>query len=440
MRTQAVESAPPSGGAVPKIIGPRAVAAAAVTASRPARPLDAVEPAPRPGIRDVLRLPAFAVLFGAELQSIAGDQLARVALSVLVFARTGSAVATAATYAATLLPAVVGGALISRIGDRLPRRGVMITVDAFRALCFAAMAIPGVPLGAVIGLVVLSVAAGPVFTAAEVSDLSTRLTTEQFRLGTAARVMSNQGAQVIGFAAGGAIVAAVGPRLSLLVNAATFAVSVIAISWLAARPDGGARRADTGAPATARRDAAPFAGLWRTTRIRRLLALCCAVGFFVAPEGLAVPFAAAVRAPTYAIGVLLGAAALGAAVGAGAISTFVPAGRRESVAYGMAVLAGLPLIVTAVTGVWQIVACAWFASGFLVAYMVEVTSALVQAIPERHRAHYVGVAGAYLIGSQGVGLLVFGAVAAASTPAGAIAIAGVLGSLLAAIAATGTAA
>jgi hypothetical protein len=42
-----------------------------------------------PRIIDAFRSRAFAVVFVAESQSIAGDQLARVALAVLVFRRTG---------------------------------------------------------------------------------------------------------------------------------------------------------------------------------------------------------------------------------------------------------------------------------------------------------------------------------------------------------------
>jgi hypothetical protein len=41
--------------------------------------------------RECFRIPEFRVMWLAELQSIAGDQLARVALSVLVFTDTGSA-------------------------------------------------------------------------------------------------------------------------------------------------------------------------------------------------------------------------------------------------------------------------------------------------------------------------------------------------------------
>jgi len=50
----------------------------------------------------VLRVAEFRALWIAEAQSMAGDQLARVALSVLVFDRTGSPSLTALSLSATV--------------------------------------------------------------------------------------------------------------------------------------------------------------------------------------------------------------------------------------------------------------------------------------------------------------------------------------------------
>ena len=95
------------------------------------------------GLGQALRVPEFRALWAAELVSVAGDQLARVGLSVLVFGRTGSAVWAAATYALTFLPALVGGVLLGRLADRHPRRQVMIVCDLVRALLVALMVLPG---------------------------------------------------------------------------------------------------------------------------------------------------------------------------------------------------------------------------------------------------------------------------------------------------------
>jgi len=58
----------------------------------------------------------------STLLSIIGDQLAKVALSILVFQRTSSTLLTALTYGLSYLPWVIGGPLLSTLADRLPRR------------------------------------------------------------------------------------------------------------------------------------------------------------------------------------------------------------------------------------------------------------------------------------------------------------------------------
>jgi hypothetical protein len=63
----------------------------------------------------------FTVLWIAGTQSQVGDQLGRVALSILVFDRTGSGLATAATYALTYLPAFAGGIFLTGLADTVPR-------------------------------------------------------------------------------------------------------------------------------------------------------------------------------------------------------------------------------------------------------------------------------------------------------------------------------
>ena len=74
----------------------------------------------RPTYAQVFANGEFRALWLAQLLSVAGDQLARVAMTVLVYDRTHSALWTALTYAVTLLPWVVGGLALSGIPGRLP--------------------------------------------------------------------------------------------------------------------------------------------------------------------------------------------------------------------------------------------------------------------------------------------------------------------------------
>ncbi|MDQ1741679.1 MAG: hypothetical protein QOE23_18, partial [Pseudonocardiales bacterium] len=189
-----------------------------------------VATAPRVSFVDALRVPEFRVLWLADAQSMVGDQLARVALSVLVFERTSSALLTALTYALTFLPALIGGAMLAGLADRLPRRRVMIAADLIRAVLLAAMALPSMPLWFVCALLVLVVLAGSPFSAAESALLPEILSGETFVVGTGLRTITNQLAQLAGFAFGGMAVASIGARAGLAVDAVTFVLSAALVT------------------------------------------------------------------------------------------------------------------------------------------------------------------------------------------------------------------
>src|SRR3954465_3357508 len=136
-----------------------------------------------PGFGDVLRIREFRALWAAELLSVLGDQLARVALAIMVFQRTSSSALTALTYALTFAPAVLGGALLSGLADRFPRRRVLIVTDLVRAVLAAGLAVSGRPLPVLWVLVgLLSMAAAP-FKAAQLALLPQILTGERYVVG-----------------------------------------------------------------------------------------------------------------------------------------------------------------------------------------------------------------------------------------------------------------
>ena len=98
--------------------------------------------------RDVFAIQEYRALWCAQLLSLLGDQLALVALTWLVYERSGSALLTAGAYAVSLLPWVIGGPLLSGLADRYPRREVMVVSDLGRAALMLVMALPGTPLWA----------------------------------------------------------------------------------------------------------------------------------------------------------------------------------------------------------------------------------------------------------------------------------------------------
>jgi hypothetical protein len=59
-------------------------------------------------------------LWLAQVLSTAGDQIVRVALTLLVYDRTRSALLAAVTFVMGMLPAFAGGTLLAGLGDRVP--------------------------------------------------------------------------------------------------------------------------------------------------------------------------------------------------------------------------------------------------------------------------------------------------------------------------------
>lgn len=376
---------------------------------------------------DVLRSGVFRALYLAETQSIVGDQLARVALSILVFERTHSTPETALTYALTFLPAIAGGALLSGLGDRFPQPTVLICCDLIRAGLLAAMATSGMPIGGLFALLTVVAFLGPAFTAAEVSMVAAVLAGEQYRVATGLRMITNQFAQVAGFAVGGALVTLLNPQWALRVDACSFALSALAIAY-------GTR----GTPAVAAVHRDPRLGLAAAMRDLRddrhlssLVGLTWLAGFFVVPEGLAAPYATDIGQGTAAIGILMAAIPAGTTVGAYIVLRRIPPAARRPIVRFMAVLAGLPLVACAAGPALPVSIALWFLSGLLAAYLLDVLTSVVQLTPAARRGRVIGVVGAGLIGVQGLGLIVFGIAADAIGTGPAIATAGGIGTALA---------
>lgn len=373
------------------------------------------------GFGAALRVREFRALWLAEGLSVAGDQVARVALALVVFARTNSAALTALTYALTFVPAVLGGVLLSGLADRYPRRAVVVTTDVVRGLLAAAMAVPGLPLWLLWALIgVLTLAAAP-FKAAQLALLPDVLPGPLFQVGMGLRQITTQAVQVAGFGLGGVLVTATGPALALLLNAATFLTSA-AIVVSAVRPRPAARATRTPGPAAKAGPALvavyPFAVL---------------IGFLVVPEGLAAPYAAVSGVGSAGVGILMAADPLGSVLGGwwAARTAGRPRAAPRSVAVPAA-LAGLPLLVCPLLpGPWWAAGCWALSGGLSTVYLIRLQAAVVDLIPDDRRGTVMGRLGTCLYSSQGVAIVGAGLLAEQAGPATAVAISGGLATLTA---------
>ncbi|WP_406046911.1 MFS transporter [Kribbella sp. NBC_00889] len=177
--------------------------------------------ASRPTIREVVGVAEFRALWIAHAQSRLGDQLARVAIAVLVFDRTESAAVTALTYALSFLPSLVSAPLLTGLADRFPRRTVMVVTDLSRAGLVTAMAIPGLPVAVLAALLIVVVGLQPLYSAARNAILPTVLEGDRYVVGVGLANATDSIVQVAGFAAGGALVGLTGSHVALALNASS---------------------------------------------------------------------------------------------------------------------------------------------------------------------------------------------------------------------------
>jgi MFS family permease len=378
----------------------------------------------------VFAIGEFRALWLAQVLSVAGDQLARVALTFLVYDRTRSALLAAVTFAASVVPAFIGGITLSGLADRFPRRRVMIVCDLTRVALVAVMAISGMPIAVLVVLLFVVTLIGAPFLSARAALVPDLLAGDLYVLGTAVTLTTLQFAQVLGFAVGGAVVGFFGVQVSLLIDAATFALSaLITFVWVRSWP---AVRAvsDREAPAEPDAGGGLAAGLrlvFTSPALRIPMLLGWLAAFYNIPEGVSAPLAATLGGGAVAIGFILAAPAFGATVGAITFSRFVAPEKRVRWMSPLAVAACAVLILFVFRPPLPIALMVLAVSGLFDCYQLVANASFVAATPPRQRSQAFGIAQGGMSLGQGVAMVVAGAVAEHFAPYFVIAASGAIG-------------
>jgi MFS family permease len=386
------------------------------------------EAGPQSTYRQVFAIAEFRALWLAQVLSVGGDQLARVAITLLVFNQTRSSLLAAIAFAASVVPWFVGGLALAGLADRWPRRRVMIASDLIRVVLVAAMALPGLPVGALISLLFLVTMVGAPFMSARAALYPDILRGDHYVLGTAVTLTTLQFAQVVGFAAGGAVVAFLGVRVALLADAVTFLVSAL-ISWLWVRPRPAPVRAEAGQPHLAS-SSGVRAGLRLVFGTRALLVpmlLGWLSAFYNAPEGIAAPLAHDLGGGDVAVGLILAAGAFGASVGAVAFGRFVSPPQRLRWMNRLAALSCGVLILFVCQPPLPLALLVLLVSGLFDCYQLAANAEFVRAVPARQRSQAFGIAQGGMSLGQGAAMVIAGAAAQHFAPSDVVAATGSLG-------------
>jgi MFS family permease len=380
--------------------------------------------------RSVFAIGEFRALWLAQVLSVLGDQLARVALTLLVYDRSRSALLAALTFAASVVPVFVGGVALAGLADRLPRRQVMIVCDLARMVLVLAMAIPGLPLAVLVLLLFAVTMLGTPFTSARAAMYPDILPGDTFALGTAVTMTTYQFALVAGFAGGGTAVGLFGVRPSLLADAATFALSaLISRLWVQARPV--PQPSGDGRPVSRSRTMDGVRLVFATPALRTPMLLGWLAAFYNIPEGIAAPLGQALGGGDVAVGLILAAGALGASFGAVIFSRLVDPARRSRWMSPLAAASCMVLALFAFGPALPGALVILTVSGLFDCYQLAANAEFVSATPPGQRGQAFGIAQGGMSLGQGVAMILAGAAAQHYSPAIVIAASGALGAVIA---------
>lgn len=204
---------------------------------------DAAGPPPRQSVVTPLRRQTVRRLVSAQFLAETGDGISLVALPLYVYARTDSELWTSLTFAAEMGFGAIGAVLGGVLADTFDRQRILLTSYLTRAvLLLLAFVID--PLLVAVGFGIIARAGGqadnPSFDALipgqARGDLQQILALRRLIQGVSFTV---------GPAVGALIVAVIGPRAGLAVNAATFAVAFVILRTVTGLDEGAnARRTE----------------------------------------------------------------------------------------------------------------------------------------------------------------------------------------------------
>ena len=346
------------------------------------------------------------LLWGSQLTSELGDWAARIALAVLVYSRTHSALATGLVTTASVLPYAVLGTVLAAIADRHPRRTVMVTADVVRAVLYGLIALPGVPTAVLLGAALVAGMATPPFEAAR-SAVRVELVADDRALGSVSALyaMTSQFGVALGFLCGGGLTALLGANTTLGLNAASFLLSAALISRVS-----GAR--DRSAPSATAREhlSAGARALWGDPLLRRclLLGVVAALAGTV-PESLGAVYA---RGLAGHAGVLLAAGPIAMIVVSPWLPTVGDQGRLVRIASGV-LLAGslVGLVGFAFGSFFPLALVGWAGAGIGFAVVIPAGPVVARRLPEEGRAAAFGLLQSAMLGGYCVAGAAGGALA-----------------------------
>jgi MFS family permease len=379
-------------------------------------------------MRRVVQLPVYRRLLSAYTLNELAWSIGTLALSFLVYDRTGSALGAAGFFLCSqFIPALLSPLLVVRLDHHTPRL-TLPALYAIEAVAFVALAwiashfrlVPTLVLAALDGVVALVARSLARATTAEVTGKAGLL-----REGAAVANTAFSLCFMAGPAIGGAIVAVASTSAALLVNCALFAAMALLLVTARGLPGSAAERAEPSA-----RLRAALSYVSQRPAIRALLAVQAAgVLFFTISIPTEVVLAKhTLHASAGGYGAMLSAWGVGAVAGSAVYARWLALPARRLIAGGVGALGIGFLIMAAAPALWVAIAGAAIAGVGNGIESVAGRTALQEEVEEGWMTVMMSVNESMFELIPGLGIILGGAIAAVAGPRVALGVAG-LGSL-----------
>ncbi|MEU9401465.1 MFS transporter [Streptomyces sp. NPDC048242] len=363
-----------------------------------------------PSYRSLFRTPEFTPLFLGSAAQTAAQTLGGLALGTLVYRATGSPLLSAVSMFGPSLAQVLGATVLLSGADRLPPRTALSAIGLAFAAGTALQALPGLPAGLLLLIVLLLGLVASLGGGVRWGLLNEILSKDGYLPGRSLFNMMSGLTQITGYATGGALLAALSPRVCLLLAAALYLTAALLLRLgLSPRPP---RIGGRPSPAATWRT---NTRLW-SARSRRLtyLGLWVPNGLVVGCESLYVSYA------PHAAGALFACAALGMFAGDVTVGRLLPPGVRARLATPLLLLLAVPYLLFAAHPPLPVAAvCVTLASVGFGASLVQ-QERLMSLTPDELAGHALGLHSAGMLTLQGVSATLAGTVAQLASPATAM--------------------
>ena len=180
---------------------------------------------------EVLAVPGFRRYFYGRTISSFGSAFGILALTFAVLEASGSAADLGIVLGASAVPALLLMLIGGVVGDRLERRGILVSTDLVMgatqlaaAACFASGLYN---LAVIAGLQLIRGAASAFFHPASTGMLPTVVPSHQVQPANALLGMAGNVSGIVGPAAAGVVIAVTSPAVALVIDAGTFFVSAL---------------------------------------------------------------------------------------------------------------------------------------------------------------------------------------------------------------------